>query len=117
MARYWVGGTGNWDDSDTTHWSASSGGAGGASVPTSSDTVTFDALSNATAYTCTVTATANCSDISFTNPLAGALTFAGSSALNVYGNFTIVSTITRTFTGNINFKATSTGKTITFNSV
>ena len=30
--RYWVGGTGNWD-ATTTNWSASSGGAGGASSP------------------------------------------------------------------------------------
>lgn len=37
--RYWVGGAGTWDASSTTHWSASSGGASGASVPTSSDSV------------------------------------------------------------------------------
>lgn len=45
--RYWVGGTGTWDASDTTHWAASSGGAGGQSVPGSSDTVTIDANSGA----------------------------------------------------------------------
>jgi hypothetical protein len=44
-ARFWVGGTGTWDASDTTHWAASSGGAGGQSVPGSSDTVTFDGSS------------------------------------------------------------------------
>lgn len=44
-ARFWVGGTGTWDASDTTHWSASSGGASGASVPGSSDDVTFDGSS------------------------------------------------------------------------
>lgn len=31
MARYWVGGSGNIND--TAHWSTSSGGAGGASIP------------------------------------------------------------------------------------
>jgi hypothetical protein len=31
--RYWVGGTGNWND--TTYWSTSSGGAGGADLPRS----------------------------------------------------------------------------------
>lgn len=41
--RYWVGNGGNW--SDTAHWSASSGGAGGASVPTSSDNVFFNSSS------------------------------------------------------------------------
>lgn len=36
-SRYWVGGSGNW--TDTSHWSASLGGSGGASVPTIGDTV------------------------------------------------------------------------------
>ena len=27
---YWVGGSGTWDGSSTTHWATSSGGAGGA---------------------------------------------------------------------------------------
>jgi hypothetical protein len=44
-SRFWVGGTGTWDASDTTHWATSSNGAGGASVPGSSDSVTFDANS------------------------------------------------------------------------
>jgi hypothetical protein len=42
-ARYWVGGAGNW--SSTTKWSTSSGGASGASVPTSADDAIFDANS------------------------------------------------------------------------
>ena len=41
--RYWVGNGGNWDD--TSHWSTSSGGSGGASVPTQDDDVYFDANS------------------------------------------------------------------------
>lgn len=41
--RYWVGNGGNW--SDTAHWSTSSGGATGASVPLPQDTVVFDANS------------------------------------------------------------------------
>jgi len=44
-SRFWVGGTGTWDASDTTHWAATSGGASGASVPGSGDTVTFDGSS------------------------------------------------------------------------
>jgi hypothetical protein len=46
-SRFWVGGTGTWDGSDTTHWAATSGGAGGQSVPGSSDSVTFDGSSGA----------------------------------------------------------------------
>ena len=44
-SRFWVGGTGTWDGSTTTNWAATSGGAGGQSVPGASDTVTFDASS------------------------------------------------------------------------
>ncbi len=44
-SRFWVGGTGTWDNSTTTHWSATTGGAGGASVPGAADDVTFDGLS------------------------------------------------------------------------
>jgi gliding motility-associated-like protein len=38
--KYWVGGTGNW--SEPAHWSESSGGSGGASVPGINDNVHFD---------------------------------------------------------------------------
>jgi hypothetical protein len=44
-SRFWVGGTGTWDNADTTHWAATSGGAGGASVPVAGDSVTFDGSS------------------------------------------------------------------------
>lgn len=58
-ARYWVGGTGNWDASDTTHWSATSNGAGGASVPGASDDVTLDASSGGGTVTVTATVLVN----------------------------------------------------------
>ena len=117
-SRFRVGGTGNWDGGTTTGWSATSGGGGGASVPTSADDVTFDSASNATAYTCTITTVAaNCNNISLGNPLAGNLTFNGSVALNIYGNFTIASAITLTYSGAITFGATTTGKTITTNGI
>ncbi len=44
-SRFWVGGTGNWDATNTDNWSALSGDVGGASVPVAADTVTFDASS------------------------------------------------------------------------
>jgi hypothetical protein len=43
--RFWVGGTGTWDTTNTANWSATSGGAGGVSVPVSIDAVYFDANS------------------------------------------------------------------------
>lgn len=56
-SRFWVGGTGTWDASDTTHWAATSNGAGGQSVPGSSDTVTFDAMSGGGTVTVNTTVT------------------------------------------------------------
>lgn len=43
--RFWVGNSGNW--SDTDHWSCTSGGAGGASVPD----LTLDAILDAQSFT------------------------------------------------------------------
>lgn len=43
--RFWVGGTGTWDASDTTHWAGTSNGAGGVAVPVAGDVVTFDGSS------------------------------------------------------------------------
>lgn len=43
--RFWVGGTGTWDSTTTTHWSSTTGGSGGASVPGSADVATFDSAS------------------------------------------------------------------------
>ena len=56
-AYFWVGGSGTWDNTTTTNWASTSGGAGGAGVPTSADTADFDANSG-TAATVTVAATA-----------------------------------------------------------
>jgi hypothetical protein len=49
--RYWVGGTGNWDTSSTSNWSTTSGGAGGASAPTSADDVFLDSNSGFPSFT------------------------------------------------------------------
>lgn len=45
-SRYWVGGgsSANWDATANTNWSATSGGANNASVPTSADDVFFDGV-------------------------------------------------------------------------
>lgn len=49
--RYWVGGSGTWNAVNTANWSATSGGAGGASVPTAADTAYLDANSGAAVVT------------------------------------------------------------------
>ena len=57
--RFWVnGGSGQWNN--TNNWSATSGGASGASVPTSADDVFFDGLGNSN---CTVNASNTCRSI------------------------------------------------------
>jgi hypothetical protein len=122
MDRYWVGGTGTWDATTTTNWATTSGGAGGASAPTSADNVIFDSLSNATGYTVTVGTNAVCEDFTVAAPLTGAVTFSlGATArLDPYGSMTLPAA-NCTWTGVtgalVTFRATTTGKTITTNGV
>lgn len=71
--RFWVGGTGTWDASDTTHWASSSGGAGGQSVPGSGDTVTFNGSSGG--GTVTVNTTVNVQSIT-SGAFTGTLDFS-----------------------------------------
>lgn len=97
--RYWRGGTGTWNSTNTANWSTTDGGAGGASVPTSADNVYFTGLSGT--GTCTVSGTANCGALYFashglTNYTG---TFAGSSAVNVNGDFGISPSMTWTQSG------------------
>jgi hypothetical protein len=117
--RYWVGGTGNWND--TNRWSTSSGGAGGASLPRSHDDVVFDANSNATAYTATVNAITGgnrCKALTIAGPASGNVTLAGSTELFIHDDITLPATgLTRTYTGFIRLSGTGAGKTITTNGV
>lgn len=97
--RYWVGGSGTWNSTNTTNWSTSSGGSGGASAPTVSDSVFFDANSFSTNYTVTCTDSAVCASITTTAPSAGVLTF--NAALSGATYFFSV------YTGNINIHSTA----------
>jgi hypothetical protein len=89
--RFWVGGTGTWDATTTTNWSTTSGGAGGASAPTSADDVYFDANSDAGgAFTVTVAAGGrNCKNFDSTG-VDQAMVLAGAAAssviLNIHGD-------------------------------
>ena len=119
--RYWVLGTGIWNASNTTNWSASSGGVGGASVPTAADNVFFDVNSNVgtTAFSVTMTSSPRvCNDFTAAG-LDGVMTLAGSAiGLTVSGSLTFQATnFTRTYTGTTTFNATTTGKTVTTNGV
>jgi hypothetical protein len=120
--RYWVNGAGTWDATTTTNWATTSGGAGGASAPTSADNVIFDSLSNATLYTVTVGTNAVCNDLTAAGPLVGNVTFSwvSTSRINCHGSMTLPATgitWTSATSSQINFSATTTGKTITTNGV
>jgi len=109
--RYWVGGTAAWDTTSTAVWSATSGGPSGASVPTAADNVIFD---SATVYTVTLTGALTC--LSFTVS-AGTVTFTSTGTLTVSGSFLIIAGTVWSATGLITFNSTTTGNTITTNSV
>ena len=86
--RYWILGTGTWDASTTTHWSTSSGGSGGASVPGTSDTAIFDA--NSGGGTVTTSSASAVGGLTMTG--AASMTFSGD--LTVQGAITLSSTVT-----------------------
>lgn len=111
--RYWVGGAGSWTSGNTANWSATSGGAGGASVPTSVDDVFFDANSG----TGSVSLQFSTSIKSFTcTGYTGTLSASSGNLLTVNGSFILSagmtwswsSTLTLTGTGTI----TTAGKTL-----
>lgn len=109
--RYWVGNGGNWSDY-ANHWSATSGGGPGASLPTSADNVYFDANSfSGTEQMVMVDVAANCLDMDWTGT-TNSPTLAGSSTINVYGSLTFITAMSITWTDSLVFKATATGKTV-----
>jgi len=120
--RYWVGGAGTWDATTTTNWSDTSGGAGGASAPTSVDNVIFNSASNATLYTVTIGTNAVCSDLTAAGPASGNVTFSlgATAVIDCYGSMTLPASglvWTPTSGALVTFRATTTGKTVTTNGV
>lgn len=95
--RYWVGGSGNWDGIAGLKWATSSGGAGGAAIPTYNDDVFFDLNSGAVV----VANTGNnyCNKIDFTG-FKG--TFAGSGSVLFKGDATLSANMIMTYTGSFN---------------
>lgn len=64
--KYWVGGAGTWDLTTKTNWSDSSGGSGGADVPTADNNVFFDSNSGTGIVTVANLTTIACKSINFT---------------------------------------------------
>lgn len=116
--RYWVGGEGIWSATNTTNWSETSGGAGGASVPTAADDVFLDANSGTAPYT--VSANDNggwitsrmCRNLDCTGFTGTLFT---DTKIEVYGSLILNSTMGLTgYSGvyGLHFRSTTTGNTI-----
>ena len=86
-SRFWVGGTGTWDLSDTTHWAATSGGSGGQSAPGAADDVTLNGSSGGGTVTPNYGGTGT-----FQSITCGA--FTGTIAWNTNNNNVTLSSIT-----------------------
>jgi hypothetical protein len=102
--RYWVGGTASWDGTAGTKWATTSGGTGGASVPTTADDVFFTNLSTGT---CTIASgnlgakSINCTG--FTGTITGTISIdvAGSVTLSAGMNWNHVANVNIIGTGTI----------------
>jgi hypothetical protein len=108
-----IGTAANW--SSVNSWSATSGGACTASVPTSADSTFMDANSfTGASQVLTVDATANCLNHTWTGA-TNTPTLAGASALQIYGNTTYIAAMVKTHAGNTYFYGTNA--TITTNAL
>lgn len=109
--RYWVSGVtcnGNWSDIDC--WSTTSGGLGGASLPTTVAKVYVNSLSGLNP-SINIDVAASAKDIDFTG--ANNPTLSGTENLNIAGSLKFISSLTLNYTGVINFAGRTTGNTIT----
>lgn len=105
-SRYWVG-SGTWNATNTANWSTTSGGTGGASVPTSVDIVYFNASSGSN-NTVEAGYDAACASINMTG-YTGKLVCGTGASISIYGSGT--STIVDAFsqsTFDFIFRQTST---------
>lgn len=102
-ARFWRGtGDGNWGS--TGNWSATSGGATGASVPGVADDVTFDVNGN---NNCTINASArSCKTLTITSGYTATITHT--QQLTVAGNITLHNGYTIAGSGLLVISASST---------
>lgn len=111
---YWVGGTGMWDD--PAHWSFTSGGAGGACIPTAGEDVIFDANSFSGPLDIVMINVENayCKDMRWESP-TGMPSLNGSISKNIriFGSLLFSTAMEYAFEGDIYFQSTSPGNTIT----
>ena len=113
---YWVGASGTWND--INHWSFTSGGVGGACIPTPADNVFFDANSGFTTTSRVVSLTGvgqYCHNINWNGALnTPTITGGPANPLNIYGSMTLQNGMAYIITSTY-FKSSSMGETITTN--
>lgn len=86
--RFWVGGTGQWDGT-TTHWSTTSGGSNGASVPISTDNIVFDGNSGGGIVTTFGSPTTTTIDsATLASASSQSLSLSSTSSTSITGNIT-----------------------------
>lgn len=112
---FWIGGTGNW--SDVNHWSATSGGAAGATIPTNTDNVIFDNNSGlaSVANIVTMDVAVTVDDFDYSS-VPNSFTFASALvSIEIQGSFAANGLANYTWLGDLRFNSTIAGNTITSN--
>ncbi|MCX6270457.1 MAG: hypothetical protein NTU44_04415 [Bacteroidetes bacterium] len=110
---YWVGNGGNWDD--VNHWSTTSGGPGGACVPSSIHNVIFDDSSFSLPNQVVTINIDNalCNDMNWTGvTYVPKFEGPGTSCLRIYGSLAFDPGMTYNFAGRVFFQAINTGKKV-----
>ncbi|MDD2963502.1 MAG: PKD domain-containing protein [Bacteroidales bacterium] len=96
---YWVGGSGYWND--PSHWSLTSGGAGGAGIPDENTDVYFENLAAGTVISVSLAGPGEareCRDFMWLNNVAGVqFEMVTASFLYIYGDVQLNNTVTYTW--------------------
>ncbi|NET32486.1 MAG: gliding motility-associated C-terminal domain-containing protein [Cyanothece sp. SIO1E1] len=111
---FWVGGSGNWNDPD--HWSLSSGGPGGACIPSGTDNVFFDqnSFNGPNQFVELLDADLFCRDMTWTGAnFIPAFRGGYDPILHIFGSLTLVPEMFYQFGGLLKFESRELGKTIT----
>ncbi len=108
---YWIGDGGDWND--PLHWSLTSGGASYGCIPTSEDSVFFDANSfSLTGQIVNVNVKAYCKNMDWTG-VTNTPELTGNMQININGSLILVPGINMTYSGTFNFISSGTGNTVT----
>jgi len=107
-SRYWVGGgaSANWSATSNTNWGSTSGGSNNASVPTSTDDVTFDGAGTNGNTNSTISADITILSLNITSGYTSTMTH--NAVLTIAGNWTFGTSYTIAGTSGVTISATST---------